>query len=252
MHLYFNFFNKLIPGYGLMIVLGLVISNLIALKMIQHTTLDFNHFLILESYSLLGGGIGAKILYIITIHNKIDWYKLANIHYLNLLLRSGFVFLGGLIGALIFLFIATRLHHINFHPYLQKFIFLLPFAHAFWRIGCFMAGCCYGIPYNGFGHIIFPTNSLAPANIPLFPVQLLEALCLFILSFIIYYLSKHFNYSALLTYLLTYSILRFLIEFLRYDSERGHLFIFSTSQWISLCIIIITILYILCKKSPSS
>lgn len=248
MHLYFNFFNKSIPGYGLMIVLGLIISNLIALKIIKDTKLNFNYLLILEGYGLLGGGIGAKLLYLITIFNKINWYELTNIHYLNSLLRGGFVFLGGLIGALIFLFLATYLHHINIQPYLQNLIFLLPFAHAFGRLGCFMAGCCYGIPYSGFGHVIFPTDSLAPANIPLFPIQLLEAFCLFILSFIIYYFSKHFNYSALLTYLLTYSILRFFIEFLRYDQERGHISIFSTSQWISIFLIIITTSYIIYKK----
>lgn len=252
MHLYFNFFNKLIPGYGLMIILGMIISNLIALKIVKQNKLNVNHLILLEAYGLLGAGIGAKILYLITAYHKINWHKLSNLQYLNSLLQGGFVFFGGLIGALIFLILAEHLHHLNTKIYLQKLIFLLPFAHAFGRLGCYMAGCCYGIPYNGFCHVIFPNTSLAPANVPLFPIQLLEALCLLILSFAIWYLSTHFNYSSILIYLLAYPTLRFFLEFLRYDSERGYIYIFSTSQWISLFFILGTTSYILYKKILSS
>lgn len=248
MHLYFNFFNRLIPGYGLMIILGIIIANLIALKIVKQNNLSINHLILLEAYGFLGAGIGAKILYLITAYHEIDWHKLNTPQYLNALLQGGFVFFGGLIGALIFLILANHLHHLNAKTYLQKLIFLLPFAHAFGRLGCYMAGCCYGIPYNGPGHVVFPNNSLAPANIPLFPVQLLEALCLLILSFAIWYLSKHFNYSSLLMYLLAYPTLRFFLEFLRYDTQRGYIHIFSVSQWISLFFIVSTISYILYKK----
>lgn len=248
MHLYFNFGGRLIPGYGLMIISGIILANLIAFIILRKTSLNLNHLIILEAYSLLGGGLGAKILYFITSYRQIDWSKLKDIHYLNRLLQGGFVFFGGLIGALIFLALAGHLHDIDYKTYLQKLVFLIPFAHAFGRIGCFMAGCCYGIPYNGFGHVIFPSNSFAPPGIPLFPVQLLEALCLFILSLVIWYLGTYFHYSAIIIYLLVYSTLRFFIEFLRYDAKRGHIGIFSTSQWISLLIILCTTFYILYKK----
>lgn len=248
MHLYFNFGVKLIPGYGLMIILGLVFSNLIALKVLKKASLNINSFIILEAYSLLGGGIGAKMLYLIISYRQIDWSKLGDLYYFNNLLRGGFVFFGGLIGALVFLVLAGHLHNINYKAYLQKITFLIPFAHAFGRIGCFMAGCCYGIPYNGVGHVVFPSNSLAPSGIPLFPVQLLEASCLFIVSFIIWYLSTHFKFNSIIIYLLGYSILRFFIEFLRYDEKRGSLGIFSTSQWISLLLLLSTLIYILYKR----
>lgn len=251
MHLYFNFGGKLISGYGLMIISGIILANLIALKIIKKASLNINHLIILEAYSFLGGGLGAKILYLIISYHQIDWSQLKDIHYLNQLLQGGFVFFGGLIVALIFLVLAGHLHDIDYKTYLKKVVFLVPLAHAFGRIGCFMAGCCYGIPYNGFGHVIFPSNSFAPPGIPLFPVQLLEAFCLLILSFIIWYLSTYFNFNSVIIYLLGYSTLRFFIEFLRYDTKRGYLGIFSTSQWISLLIIICTLVYMLYKKFSS-
>ncbi len=184
MHLYFDLGGRFIPGYGLMIISGIILANLIAFKILKKASLNINHFIILEAYSLLGDGLGAKALYLVTSFHQINWSKLRDIHYLNTLLQGGFVFFGGLIGALIFLIVAGHLHNIDYKKYLQKIVFLIPFAHAFGRIGCFMAGCYYGIPYNGFGHVVFPSNSFAPSGIPLFPVQLLEALCLFILTII--------------------------------------------------------------------
>lgn len=245
MHIYFNILGNLIPGYGLMIVLGLCLSNLIAIYVAYKYKLNIYHLILLEAYSLLGGGVGAKLLYLLVARNEINWHNLHNIYYLNMLIKGGFVFFGGLISALLCFILAGHIHHINYKTYLQKFTFLIPFAHAFGRLGCFMAGCCYGIPYNGFGHVIFPNNSLAPSGIPLFPIQLLEALCLFILSFIIWYLSTHFNYNAIIIYLFGYSMIRFCLEFLRSDIQRGFIGIFSTSQWISLLLIVSIAIYTL-------
>lgn len=247
MHFYFNLFNKFIPGYGLMITVGMIISNLIAIKIIKSNNLNFKYFILLEAYGLLGAGIGAKILYLIISYHQIDWHRLNELPYINSLLQSGFVFFGGLLGALLSVIFFSYLHHIDYKSYLQKTTFLIPLTHAFGRIGCFMAGCCYGIPYNGFGHVVFPSNSLAPSNVPLFPIQLLESFCLFLLALLLYYLSKHSNCNSVITYLLLYSIIRFFLEFLRYDSQRGHVLIFSISQWISIFLIISTLLYTLIK-----
>lgn len=77
--------------------------------------------------------------------------------------------------------LAGKIHKFNVKIYIRNFIFLIPFIHAFGRIGCFFAGCCFGIPYNGIGAVVFPENSYALPDVSLFPVQLVEQ-CFFTAS----------------------------------------------------------------------
>ena len=133
-----------------------------------------------------------------------------------------------------FVFAGARLHCINLRPLLQNALFVLPLSQGFGRIGCFLAGCCYGIPYEGAFAVIFPEYGFAD-HIARFPVQLLNALCLFVIALILYCLSKKFN--ALFFYVSSYAILRFMTEFLRGDPERGVWGYFSLSQY--LCIVML-------------
>ena len=104
-------------------------------------------------------------------------------------------------------------------------------------IGCFLAGCCYGIPYNGVFSVQFP---FLPERV--LPVQLFEAVIEFFLCalFIILSLKRKTGLTEL--YILFYAPFRFLLEFLRGDEIRGKLWILSTSQWISLLLIFIVCL----------
>lgn len=245
MHLYTNILGLSIPSYGLMITIGTIIGNLIAFILIKKYKFDFNDFIILEAYCLLGAFIGAKALFILVSISSIDWTQITNLQYLNSMMQGGFVFYGGLIGGLLFIFLGGFLHKIPVRDYITKFIFLIPFIHAFGRIGCFMAGCCYGVPYHGFGSVIYPDNSFALSGIELFPVQLVEASLLLVISGSILFLQlkKAFDYTIEF-YFFFYGIVRFILEFYRYDFARGHLGILSTSQWISCAVIIIAILSI--------
>ena len=212
MHLYLNFFGINIPSYGFMITTGVIVANVIAYVVLKYTKQDINDFIILESYCILGAFIGAKIFYFIVSCNDIDWKQIINPVYFNELMQSGFVFYGGLIGGLVFIYAAWKIHNIISEEYVRKFIFLIPVIHSFGRVGCFMAGCCYGIPYNGFGAIIFPENSFALPGVKLFPVQLLEAGLLLAISFTILILQWKKNwYYTIETYLIIYGIVRFIL-----------------------------------------
>ena len=249
MHLYINLGILQIPSYGLFLTTGVVIANLFALYVLHRTKLDFNNFIILESYGILGGFIGAKILYLIISYKDIEWKRITEPSYFNELMQGGFVFYGGLITALLFVLLAGKIHNINANLYLRTFVFLIPFVHCFGRIGCFMAGCCYGKPYDGFGAVVFPEGSAAPIGISLFPVQLFEATILFFISLLLLFfqVKKHWYYTVE-TYLITYGIARFFLEYLRYDEIRGILGGLSTSQWISICLISVGLILIFLNR----
>ena len=245
MYIYLHVFKTDIPAYGLMIATGIISANVLALYLCKKYDLSVNDFIILEAYSFLGAFAGAKLLYLLLSQSMIQWNRIFEIDYLNQLMRGGFVFYGGLIGSLLFIFIGSKVHHINALPYVQKFIFLIPWIHAFGRIGCFLAGCCYGIPYKGFLSVVYPENSLAPSGIKLFPIQLIEAFFLMLIAIILYFgKPSQDKCFTLKLYLILYSILRFITEYFRSDSVRGKFLYFSTSQWISVLLLISIVIYI--------
>lgn len=240
MHLFINILGLNLPSYGVLIAMGVVVANIVAYFVLRQTKLDGNDFLILEAYGILGGFIGAKALYLFVSRDQIDWNRVTDITYANQLMISGFVFYGGLIGGILFIFLAGKVHKINAMEYVRNFIFVIPFIHSFGRVGCFMAGCCYGRPYDGPFAVIFPKNSYALSGVKLFPIQLVEAGGLMIIALLILVLRLRFQFFYTIElYFIVYGIFRFVLEYFRYDAIRGSWGAFSTSQWISLVFIAI-------------
>ena len=247
---YFKIFGFNIPGYSLMLILGLVLANIIVFFYgKKDKNININDLIICEAYTGLGAIFGSKILYLWVMRKDIDWSRIFDLNYFNSLMQGGFVFYGGLIGGLLFFAVGCRMHKINGFYYLNKFIFIIPFVHAFGRLGCFMAGCCYGIRYDGVFSVTFPENSFAPAGINLFPVQLMEAFLLLIISFVLFLYQRKGRANMILSlYFIMYGIVRFLLEFLRYDEVRGRWLYFSTSQWISIALILIAFIIVIYDK----
>lgn len=135
---------------------------------------------------------------------------------------SGMTFIGGLIGGIVVFLIGYFIFRKRFDTKLYQIVSIVPcvilIAHAFGRIGCFFAGCCYGKPTDSFLGVTFPGHAHA-----VHPTQLYEAAFLFIMFGICLWLvmKKDFMHNLSL-YLISYGIFRFLIEYLRGDS-RGEL-----------------------------
>ena len=249
MSFYLSFGSFRIPAYGCFIVFGVVTANLIALHPLKRYRLDGNDFLITEAYVFLGAFLGAKLLYLAVHFSSIDWSQLTDFSYLNQVMQGGFVFYGGLAGGLALLLVPLKLHHIDIFLYIRHFIFLIPWIHAWGRIGCHLAGCCYGRPWQGAMAVIYPAASLAPSGVALFPVQLTEAVGLLIIAGGVFWLDIRKGYRhTVAIYLLFYSIWRFILEYFRDDAARGSFWIFSTSQWISIGLLIGTIAYLYQKQ----
>ncbi|MDO4477564.1 MAG: prolipoprotein diacylglyceryl transferase [Lachnospiraceae bacterium] len=237
MHIFFDIFGLKIPAYGTMLALGLVLANVFGLALMKKLKMDTDNVFILEGYMLLGAIFGAKALYLITAASSIDWSRMTDLAYLKMVMNGGFVFYGGLIGGILGVLLAGRIHKIDVVAYIRVGIIFVPLAHAIGRVGCTLAGCCYGIPYDGPGALIYPELSGAIPGIPLFPVQLVEAgglLIIFAINLTLF-LKMRFRYTLEL-YLILYLLMRFGLEYLRYDAIRGAAAGLSTSQWISLVI----------------
>lgn len=244
-----------VPVYGLMVLTGIVAGVIAGIRLVKKNGLLVDDFILLAAYAVLGGFTGAKFLYLWVSRDAIQWEQMLNLSYFRAVMSGGFVFYGGLFGGFLGLASGAWIHGIQARRYLYVCIPILPLAHAFGRLGCGAAGCCYGIPYQGPFQIVYRHAAAAPVGIPLFPVQYLEAFIEFLLAAVLFRMvsQKGGTCRGVELYLLVYSMTRFLLEFLRYDRvERGAWKNLSTSQWISLGIFIaaaLSILYIEVKSS---
>lgn len=235
MKVYIDFFGRSIPCYGLMISSGVFLGNLFMWFSIRKKGQSMTEMILLEAYALLGAIVGSKLLYFLTAWKSIEWSCFLEWKYFLYLMQAGFVFYGALLGGGLAFYAAGRFHKIPAMDYLRSHIAAIPFMHGIGRIGCFLAGCCYGIPWKGRLAVVFPEHSFAPSGIPLFPVQLVESVFLLLISGSIFLICRwRPKTDGVGLYLIFYSILRFILEFFRGDTIRGSLWGVSTSQWLSI------------------
>lgn len=215
--------------YGLMIAIGILAAFYVAEKRGPKLGIDTSHLEKMTLTVLVFGFLFSKILYALT-----RWNEIVADPSILWSLSEGWVVYGGIIGGLAGGLVYCHYTHQNF---LKWFDFLIPevaLAQGFGRIGCFFAGCCYGmeVPWG----VVFPADSLAPAGVPLLPTQLISSICDFALFFILLWIArrKKFNGEVGAWYLILYSVGRFILEFFRGDLVRGAVGSLSTSQFISI------------------
>ena len=218
-------------GYGLMIAIGIVAAYFLTEHLAKLRGIDPDRMFSLVIYALVFGLAGAKILYIITRLGELsaDSSILTD-------LADGWVIYGGILGGIVGIAAASRVHKEKFLNYLDIAAPAVALAQGFGRIGCFLAGCCYGIEYDGIFSVTFHTSEYAPNDVALVPTQLISSgldFLHFVLLYVIYRKAP-VRGAAIGTYLTCYSIGRFILEFFRGDLVRGTVGVFSTSQFISL------------------
>ena len=244
--------NRSIGTYQIAMLLGIFSMGIYVCRLCTKNGYDDSDgidFLLLSSIGVFAGG---HILYsIVNYQNLINVIlNISNINSLQNIIKSvnliwgGNVFYGGLLGGILAAIIIIKKK--PQYKYLIDFIApSIPLFHFFGRIGCFFAGCCFGI--ESAAGITFHNSIVDEANgVSRFPVQLLEAFInLFLFLILDFFRRKNiFKNNLIYLYLLFYSFARFFIEFLRGDAYRGIFYIFSTSQIISIIIFCFAIIRI--------
>ena len=231
----FPVFGITIPMYGVMSAVGMLAAFILLGFTRKHTRFSEDHALSAAIWAIVMGFIGAKVLYWIVELDQI----IADPSYLLHTLREGFVFYGALIGGLLGVAIFAATKKLPFFSLTDYFIPALVIGHAFGRIGCVFAGCCYGMECVSPISIVFPEGSAAPAGVPLLPTQIMESAFLFLLcAFLVWRLKKQKPFGTVSGwYMVLYGAWRFGIEFFRSD-ERGAVGVLSTSQFISIFVLL--------------
>jgi phosphatidylglycerol---prolipoprotein diacylglyceryl transferase len=245
-----------INTYGVFLALAFLSAILITVKLAQRDGLPRERIYDLSLWMLLASLIGSKILMLFTEPEYRDnpW-SLLSLDFL----RSGGVFYGGLLGAVIAGYFLMRRYQLPWWKTADACAPGIAIGNFFGRQGCFAAGCCWGKPtslpwgvqFTELGHDI----TGVPIDQHLHPTQLYESFAMLLVFVFLFWLHKRkrFDGQVILGYALLYSIIRFAIEFVR-DDPRGDILGLttltglSTSQMISLVVGIVALILLITRN----
>lgn len=254
---YIKVFGIQLPVYGLISIVGLLVAGVVVIKISKKRNTDKYDLMYIAVAAAVGLFIGAHLLYavtriedIITVFSNYHNYE-GSWDFLKDLseLTSGMVFYGGLYGGLLAGFLFAKRKKYPIGDMSDAFAVFVPLFHIFGRIGCFFAGCCYGMECStGFSGRVIAEG--VRENIKRLPIQLIEAGCLFVLFLIMLYSynKQKARGKLIFVYLIFYAVVRFVLEFFRGDEIRGSFLCLSTSQWISLITLVWVSAYLIIRK----
>jgi len=231
-----------ISSYIFMALLAFLASTLLIVLHRKSQNIAAWEALVLSCATLAGGLLGAKIFHLAGRVIKGEAFWTAQF-WQSVRLSSGYVWFGGVAGALVFLLVYAKIRHM---PLRKIMDIMTPFALLFdgiARFGCLFAGCCYGVRVSW---------GIKIHGVTRFPSPLFEsALCIVVLALLLIWRPERKRPGILLPlYLAAYSIGRFFLEFYRGDISRGSFLMFSTSQWIALLVLLaLGVVFLVARKN---
>ena len=244
-----------IYSYGVLLAAAYLLGLWMAARRARHAGLDANKVLDLGIWVIIAALVGAKALLFIVEFDQFtsSWQEFMT------LLRSGGVFYGGLIAAVVVCIYQLRKHNLPLWTSGDLFAPGIALGYMVGRLGCLLAGCCYGKPTDVAWAITFtdPVANLnvgTPLNIPLHPTQLYESVAGLIILLLLLALERRgrsFAGRTFWLFVLFYSVSRFVIEFFRGDDRGMPLDWLSTSQLISLVLFPLSLIMLWYLSRPS-
>jgi phosphatidylglycerol---prolipoprotein diacylglyceryl transferase len=218
-----------IGSYGLMLSIAILVGSAITVRAAVRAGMEVGSVIAALGVMTAAAGAGA-----LSLNALIELLRTGSIE--GAIRYPGLVFFGAPIGGGIAMYFATRWLGLPLGRLVDVAIAGLPAAHAIGRIGCFLGGCCYGLPWNGvFAVAAHSEHSNTDLFTPRHPVQLYEAAGLLVLAFgLTLWPLRRVGYGARgFVYLMSYGALRIMTEALRGDTVRGvWLGGISTSQFV--------------------
>jgi phosphatidylglycerol---prolipoprotein diacylglyceryl transferase len=224
-----------IYSYGFFISLAIIVSFFVALRRVKKLGLTSDDLLDLLLYLLIGCIIGAKLLFIMT--NDFFFYLNNPIE----IIRSGgtgFSFFGIILAGIPISLWYARKKKINYWGLLDVLALSVMIGYAIGRIGCFLNGCCYGVPVNPYLFSSFLACQFVPHDYARYPTQIFISFGAFISFFILRIVDKRkaFYGATFASFILLYALITLAVDFYR-DMARFAPFNLTMSQYLAIFLV---------------
>lgn len=225
-----------IPSYPAIISLGLCFILFLVPRRAMSWQLRREDALDAVLAMMIGAFFGARLFHVFFEHPALYWHNPGG---MLMFWRGGFVFFGGLWGALGALWVTAKQKGFAFLPMFECLLPLIALGMFFGRSACFLAGCCYGKPLDAVWSVTFPPGSQAPPGVALHPTQLYLAAvwgAVMIACAVIEKLRPQrtwvgWRVGACLAFI---GVCRFIVEFFRDDDRGSYVGVFSQAQMFSI------------------
>jgi phosphatidylglycerol:prolipoprotein diacylglycerol transferase len=242
-HIPLGFASLPLYSYGLMLALSLIVGWYLTLELCERDGMD--RVTMGRCYMWTAGAAlaGARLLYVFTNLDRFD-----NILDVFKVWQGGLVAYGGFLGGFVGAWVFCRLKGIRLLAWADCAVPSLCTGLMITRLGCLMYGCDFGKPFDGKWSIVFPAGSpafnqqrveglLGPSalhSLPVHPTQLYESLNGLVLLGLVMLVRRYRKFSGemFVAFTMGYAILRYYVEVLRADEQRGAVGPFTTSQFI--------------------
>ncbi len=214
-------------SYGVFMVIAVISGYFFLVKTASLRGISEKSVSYFFTGAVIWGLIGARLFYVLIdirsfVSSPLEFFALQ---------RGGLVFSGALLGGIGWVIYASKKRRISFLNIADITVPALALGYAIARIGCFMAGCCYGSVTDSACGVVFPGNSH-----PVHPVQIYSVIASAMFAFILYRALKSSRINrgmVFALYLVLYGSFRVAIEFLRGDFRGAYIFFFTPTQWIA-------------------
>jgi phosphatidylglycerol:prolipoprotein diacylglycerol transferase len=239
-------FHLPIYTYGVMLGLSLVVGWYLTLRLCVKDGMDRETMGSCYVWTAVSAVAGSRILYVLTNLDRFD--SLFDIFKVN---QGGLVAYGGFLGGFVGSLVYCRIKKVRLLAWADCAVPSLCTGLMITRIGCLMYGCDFGKPFNGAWAIHFPAGSPAFAqqraeglleatatqSLPVHPTQIYESLNGLILFALLMLVRRYRKFSGemFVAFTMGYAVLRYFVETLRADEQRGSVGPFTTSQFIGVC-----------------
>ncbi|NUL81959.1 MAG: prolipoprotein diacylglyceryl transferase [Armatimonadetes bacterium] len=203
-----------VRGYGLMWVVGIIVAVLIAARRAPRFGMKPENAIDSALAGVFGGVVGARIVYV-----AMNWREFRD-NWLEVfaIWQGGLGFFGGLVGGSLGVYLCMRAKKMSFWPAADCFAPSLALAYAIARLGCLLAGCCYGCPTGVPWGLTFPMEDRPGVMTePSHPTQIysfLFGLGIFA-ALLLLEKRKRFTGQTFCQFLMLYGAYRFVNEFFR-------------------------------------
>jgi phosphatidylglycerol---prolipoprotein diacylglyceryl transferase len=236
-----------IPAYGFMLAIGIVLGIYLAKKEAIRSGVDPQTIESFAFWVVVTSVLGSRFLYTFVEHGDHYWKHPIEFFYFH---KGGLAFSGSLVTAIITAIVFSKKKNISIWKLLDIITPPVSLGLFFGKMGCFLAGCCYGkvcdLPWGvAFNH---PQTLAEPRGIPLHPTQLYEGAAWLLLFFILYkYQLKNPKTGVVFAlFALSYGVVRFILEYFRADP--GHISGLTTAQFFNIPLVIAAIALLLARR----